>query len=562
MRAHWWTRLSVQVTVVITVATAVGGVMFLWLVLRSQQRLLMDQTVRNAAFFSDTLLNSLEQQMLRNERAELIAALTAVAKQPLMGELRLFDASGRTAFSNREGETGRIADMKEPTCVACHGSNERPDELNVRERSRVIQNGRGRMLATVTPIYNRATCVSSGCHAPPEQQRVLGVLEVGVSLNDVDATLGALQRTTAAAGLLTIVGVAIVAIAFTRRQLVRPIANLADGINRVKLGELKEQVEAQGSGEIADLAHAFNDMEAALLDVRRQRLALLDSLEQQVHERTAALEKAQDRMLHTEKMSSLGRLAASIAHEINNPLAGILTYAKLLVRTLEAGSPDDAGRAKLVRHLKLVEQETRRCTAIVRQLLDFARERPLEGTDFDLNTAVAEALGLLRHQIELQNLTLEVHSGTLPAVHADYGQIRQALLNVLINACDALPAEGVLRVSTRAVGGSVEVRVEDTGVGIPPENVKRVFDPFFTTKTKGTGLGLSVVYGIVERHGGSLRLESTVGVGTIVTLVLPLADAPASVPGTQSGAAHNRAAVEDECPSVSPGLAKAPSQTG
>jgi two-component system NtrC family sensor kinase len=353
-------------------------------------------------------------------------------------------------------------------------------------------------------------------------------LEVGVSLADVDATLGALQRTTAAAGLFTIVGVAIVAIAFTRRQLVRPIAKLADRVNRVKLGELKEQVEVQGSGEIADLAHAFNDMEAALLDVRRQRLALLDSLEKQVRERTAALEKAQDRMLHTEKMSSLGRLAASIAHEINNPLAGILTYAKLLVRTLEAGSPDDEGRAKLIRHLKLVEQETRRCTAIVRQLLDFARERPLEGTDFDLNTAVAEALGLLRHQIELQNLTLEVDSGTLPPVHADYGQIRQALLNVLINACDALPAKGVLRVSTRAEGGSVEVRVEDTGIGIPKENVTRVFDPFFTTKTKGTGLGLSVVYGIVERHGGSLRLESTVGVGTIVTLVLPLADAPAA----------------------------------
>jgi two-component system NtrC family sensor kinase len=385
------------------------------------------------------------------------------------------------------------------------------------------------------------------------------VLEVGVSLNDVDATLGALQRTTAAAGLLTIVGVAIVAIAFTRRQLVGPIAKLADGVNRVKLGELKEQVEVQGSGEIADLAHAFNDMEAALLDIRRQRLALLESLEKQVQERTAALEKAQDRMLHTEKMSSLGRLAASIAHEINNPLAGILTYAKLLVRTLEAGSPDDEVRAKLIRHLKLVEQETRRCTAIVRQLLDFARERPLEGTDFDLNTAVAEALGLLRHQIELQNLTLEVDSGALPPVHADYGQIRQALLNVLINACDATPARGLLRVSTRAAEGSVEVRIEDTGIGIPPENVKRVFDPFFTTKTKGTGLGLSVVYGIVERHGGSLRLESTVGVGTTVTIVLPLADAPAAA-ADASGDERGGGAVEAECPSVSSGSAKAPSR--
>jgi two-component system NtrC family sensor kinase len=561
MRSRWWTRLSVQVTAVITVATAVGGLIFVWLVLRSQQRLMMDQTVRNAAFFSDTLLNSLERQMLRNERAELMAALTAVSNEPLMRELRLFDANGRTAFSSRAGEAGRIANMKEATCVACHGTAQRPAVLNASERSRVVTSPAGRMLATVTPIYNREQCAASGCHAPPAQQRVLGLLEVGVSLGDVDTTLSALQRTTAAAGLLTIVGVAVTAIAFTRRQLVRPIAKLAEGVDRVKAGELKEPVDIYGSGEVADLAHAFNDMEAALLDIRRQRQALLENLENQVRERTAALEKAQERMLHTEKMSSLGRLAASIAHEINNPLAGILTYAKLLVRTLEQGTPDEAARQKLIRSLKLVEQETRRCTAIVRGLLDFARERPIESTEFDLNAAVAEALGLLRHQIELQNVTLEVDSGTLPPVQADFGQIRQALLNILINGCDAMPGGGTLRVSTRAAGGSVEVRIEDTGTGIPPENLKKVFDPFFTTKTKGTGLGLSVVYGIVERHGGSLRLDSTVGKGTVMTLALPVAETAAARP--EGGSPVERSAgAEAECPSVSPGLAKAPSQSG
>jgi two-component system NtrC family sensor kinase len=553
MRSRWWTRLSVQVTAVITLATAVGGLVFVWLVLRSQQRLLMDQTVRNAAFFSDTLLNSLERQMLRNERAELMAALTAVANQPMMRELRLFDAAGRTAFSSRGEETGRIADMKEATCVACHGTAQRPAVLNAKERSRLVPNHAGRMLATVTPIYNRTECAASGCHAPPSEQRVLGLLEVGVSLSDVDATLGALQRTTAAAGLLTILGVAVVAILFTRRQLVRPIARLAEGVDRVKLGQLKDPVDIQGSGEVADLALAFNDMKAALLDVRRQRQALLDSLETQVRERTAALEKAQERMVQTEKLSSLGRLAASIAHEINNPLAGILTYAKLLVRTLEERSPDDATREKLIRHLKLVEQETRRCTAIVRGLLDFARERPLETTEFDLNAAVAEALGLLRHQMELQNITLEVESGKLPLVSADFGQIRQALLNILINACDAMPGAGVLRVSTRAAGDTVEVRIQDTGTGIPPENVKKVFDPFFTTKTKGTGLGLSVVYGIVERHGGTLRLESAVGVGTTMTLVLPAAGSLEALP--------EPGRPEAACQSALPGLAKDTSPT-
>ena len=258
--ARWWSRLSVKVTAVITLATTIGGSVFLWLVLRSQRQLLMDQTVRNAAFLSDTLLSSLDRHMLRNERTELVAALTAVANQPLMSELRLFDSNGRTAFSNREGEGGRVADKREPTCAACHHTSGTPAALDARERSRVITaGGSGRILATVTPVYNRPTCSSTSCHAHPSEQRVLGVLEVGMSLDQVDGTLAALQRTTALVGLLTIAGLAITAIVFTSRKVVRPIEQLASGVNRVKLGQLKEPVPVLGTGEIAELAAAFND---------------------------------------------------------------------------------------------------------------------------------------------------------------------------------------------------------------------------------------------------------------------------------------------------------------
>ena len=547
--ARWWSRLSVKVTAVITLATTIGGSVFLWLVLRQQRQLLMDQTVRNAAFLSDTLLSSLERHMLRNERTELVAALSAVSNQPLMSELRLFDSNGRTAFSNRPQESGRVADKREATCAACHHTPGTPPALDARERSRVIATGGGaRILATVTPVYNRTACSSTPCHAHPPEQRVLGVLEVGMSLAQVDGTLASLQRTTAIVGLMTITGLAITAILFTRRELVHPIEQLNSGVNRVKAGELKKQVPVIGTGEIAELAEAFNEMEGALLEVRRQRQALLDSLERQVGERTAALERAQERLVQTEKLSSLGRLAASVAHEINNPLAGILTFAKLLVRSLEEGPPDDAARAKQVKNLKLIEQETKRCTAIVRGLLDFARERPLDLAATDVNVAVGEALFLVRNQVALQNITLAHTSGTLPSIQADGGQIRQALLNIVINACDAMPGGGTLTVATApSPDGGVEVRISDTGVGIAPEHLKKVLDPFFTTKEKGTGLGLSVVYGIVERHGGSLKIDSQVGSGTTVTITLPPAHAQAA---------------EATCPSSSPGLVKVPSLTG
>jgi two-component system NtrC family sensor kinase len=483
----------------------------------------MDETIRSAAFLSDTLLNSLQRHMLRNERTELLESLQTVASQPLMSELRLFDRLGKNHFSMDSKEIGRVVDKRERTCAACHESGQQvPRALGVEERSRVLDiPGNGRVLVTVTPIYNRASCSEASCHAHPGEQRVLGILEVGVSLAHADATLASLQRRTAGVALVVILGLAVTSIVFTHRTVVRPVAQLAKGLDRVAAGDLKQPVPVTGSGEIAELAGAFNEMEATLADVRRQRLALLGSLEQQVQDRTAALERAQERLVHTEKLSALGRLSASIAHEINNPLMGILTYAKLIIRTLEDGAPDDRARGKLVGHLKLVERETQRCTAIVRNLLDFARERRLKLTDVDVNDAIGEALSLIQHQVALQNIRLEKALETVPLMRADFGQIRQALLNVVINACDAMPHGGTLRVTSKAPDAEhILITVQDTGPGIAPEHLKKVFDPFFTTREKGNGLGLSVVYGIVERHSGTLHIDSQVGQGTTVRMQL------------------------------------------
>ena len=198
------------------------------------------------------------------------------------------------------------------------------------------------------------------------------------------------------------------------------------------------------------LESSFNEMGTALEATRGERDALLAGLEQQVRERTAALERAQERLIQTEKLSSLGRLSASIAHEINNPLAGILTTAKLLIRTI-GDAPTTRRRTWMVRQLGLVQRETERCTAIVRNLLGFARERPLTLTDADVNVALDEALFLVQNQFALQNITLERDLAPVPPVRADFGQLRQAFANIVINACDAMPQGGPLRVRTRAL---------------------------------------------------------------------------------------------------------------
>jgi two-component system NtrC family sensor kinase len=248
----------------------------------------------------------------------------------------------------------------------------------------------------------------------------------------------------------------------------------------------------------------------------------MHGLERQVQDRTAALRAAQDQLVRTEKLTSLGKLSASIAHEINNPLAGILTFAKLIVRTLEAGAPDDATRRSLVKHLLLVERETERCSAIVRSLLDFARERPLALKDLNLNAVVDEAVQLLANQVQIQGVALEKRLGSIPLVEGDFGQLRQACVNVIMNACDAMAHGGRLAIESAVVEGGrwVEVSFKDSGPGIPPDQLSKIFDPFFTTKERGTGLGLSVVYGIVERHGGKIEIQTEVGKGTRVVLRL------------------------------------------
>ncbi len=324
-------------------------------------------------------------------------------------------------------------------------------------------------------------------------------------------------------GLLSGGILAVVAVVFMKRSVVSPVAAMLEGTRRVARLDLEQRIPVHRSDELGQLAASFNAMTSSLSQSRQALSDANANLERQVEERTEALRQTQAQLVQSEKLSSLGRLAASVAHEINNPLAGILTYAKLLIRMIDENDPVEKLRAAGAKQLRLIQRETERCSAIVRNLLDFARQRPLTLKDVDLNAAIEDALQLLSNQMAIHGITLERRLGQVPAVHADIGQLRQALVNIVMNGCEAMTRGGTLTVTSRpsTSGREVEVAVADTGVGIPPDHLSKIVDPFFTTKEKGTGLGLSVVYGIVERHGGRLDISSVVGQGTVVTIRLP-----------------------------------------
>jgi two-component system NtrC family sensor kinase len=226
-------------------------------------------------------------------------------------------------------------------------------------------------------------------------------------------------------------------------------------------------------------------------------------------------------------LASLGKLSASIAHEINNPLAGILTFSKLLVRDLEHEPVEADTRDEALKRLKLIQRETERCSVIVRNLLDFARQRPLDLREIDVFAVLEESVHLVAHQAEMQGLTLDNTFGGHPTVKADFGRLRQAFVNVLVNAIEASSRGGTIRIASEGTDASGEtvIAISDTGSGIDAAHLHRIFDPFFTTKEKGTGLGLSVVYGIIENLGGKFEIASRAGEGTTVRIRLPLVPA-------------------------------------
>jgi two-component system NtrC family sensor kinase len=521
---RWWNRLSFRLTAVIAAGTlaVMGTAAFLFL--RSQQRQIVAEVVRGAVLVSDTVKNATYHDMLADRRENAYQSMQAMSLSGGIERVRIFNKEGRVTFSTIASETGSMVDTRAEACYQCHEAGKPLERLGKDERHRIYQLGDHRVLAMITPIYNEPACSNADCHAHPASKRVLGVIDVGLSLREIDSDVARIPQQSAGIAGVSILLVGLVVAYLTHRTVVRPVTRLVDATQKLAAGDFTRDVRAGTSGELGALEQSFNEMIDILGKARADRLQLLRSLEQQVEDRTAALKKAQDQLVQTEKLSSLGRLAASVAHEINNPLAGIITYAKLMVRMLETEHVDEQTRTTCVRNLKLVQRESERCTAIVRNLLEFARQRPLALKDVDVAAVLDEALMLVGHQAKLQGVTIDRHVAAMPTISADFGQLRQAFVNIILNACEAMADGGRLTIRARPSEdrAALEFEFEDTGTGIPPDELAKVFDPFFTTKEKGTGLGLSVVYGIVERHGGTIAARSELGAGTTFTIRLPV----------------------------------------
>jgi len=316
---------------------------------------------------------------------------------------------------------------------------------------------------------------------------------------------------------IAILGVilALLIVVFVTSRITKPLKHLVFATEKIAQGDLAYEVPVASGDELGNLATSFNKMTKALKSSNEEILKRSKELEKANKE----LRETQAQLIQTEKLSSLGRLAAGVAHELNNPLTGVMTFSHLLLRSAK----DEATR----KDLEIIVRETTRCKQIIKGILDFARETPPERKLCQINDVIEKTLSILEHQSLFHNIQIERNlDERIPQIWIDENQIEQVLMNIALNAAEAMNGQGGLSFSDslNQRGDFVEVRVVDTGAGIPEENLNKIFDPFFTTKDpqKGTGLGLSVSYGIIQKHHGDILVESEVGKGTTFIIKLPV----------------------------------------
>jgi two-component system NtrC family sensor kinase len=498
-----------------------------YLNVRLHRRHLEQNTLLAAERIGDVIKQGTTDYMLRNDREGLYRSIQTMAREPGIEKIRIFDQEGRITYTTNSAEQNHVVDKTAEACYACHTQSQPLARLNRPDRFRIYRNAAGtRVLGIITPIENQSACTNASCHAHPAGQQILGVLDTNLSLAKADVQLAESSRRMIVYTGCALLLIAVLSWFFVWQVVGGPVKALERGTERLAAGDLGYQIDVRSKDEIGELAQSFNAMSNQLKAEHNENVAWTRTLEQRVEQKTRELKRAHEHALHTEKMASIGKMAAVLAHEINNPLSGILTYAKLLRKWIDNEDSGKSHRKDIDDSLDLIASESRRCGDLVKNLLTFSRTTPINLQPTNLNQVIDRALRLIQHQLDLGGIQVQPElDPELPLITCDGAQIEQVLLALMMNALDAMPQGGNLWVTTRLnrENGSFQITVRDDGCGIPSEILPHLFEPFLTTKEtgRGVGLGLAISRSILERHNGNIEVNSEVGRGTIFTVTLP-----------------------------------------
>ncbi|MEI6173430.1 MAG: ATP-binding protein [Bacteroidota bacterium] len=524
-----------RVVLIITVLSVFLFVSFT-IIFRSVNENYLNTVIRQSGTNIGSIVEgALYYSMLENDKSALQYTLDVINTLPGIDEVNMYDSEDNLVYSSISSDTSNR--HSDPNCLSCHTDirslfpekNKSYKIIDVDSDCKMNQNdNRSRHLLIKSPILNEKSCYLSSCHAHKATDTLLGSLVIKIPLEDLDAAVIKSYTEFFLLAIFTTLLLAIFLIFFTRRKIKDPLNALVKVSIAVANGDKSTRVEIKPNqlDDMRMVSQAFNDMLDNLQTATNELENWSQQLEYKVRKKTEELGAAQHELMHVERLASLGKLSSSVAHEINNPLSGILIYTKLLYKQMSNPELYASKRDSMLKHLKLIENETKRCGDIVKGLLDFSRKDQNDFEPKHLHDILQETYELMTHPIKIANITfLTDFAAHSDLINCSPNQIKQACVAMLVNASEAALENGEIVIRTKNPNeDTIVFEIYDNGLGIPPEDIPHIFEPFFSTKqdVSGIGLGLAIVHGIIQNHKGKIQVRSELGNGTTLSVTLPL----------------------------------------
>lgn len=529
--------LAGKLIIAVGILMTVGSLLFGYIFVSYEEKIMMSNLINYASSKAELIKRGIFYGMLIAHREIVEQTVNVIGTGPDIMSIAIYDKTGKIIYSSDKKSVGQVIGKDSLSCRICHADS-KPSEVILKDQNWMItkDHNKGKSLKFVLPIYNEPPCYTATCHRHPKNQRVLGVLETDLSTASVDRTIRQNRLGTILFGglFVSIISVSLCIILYN--FVSKPISLLEEGMKRIAQGDLDYEIKINTSDEMGLLARTFNNMTKDIKRYKENMENWTKALEEEIQKKTTEIMKAHEQLINAEKLASLGRMAAGVAHELNSPLTGIVTFAHLMLKRIPPENKQDR------EDLEIIIEQANRCSKIIKGLLGFSRKATAERVEINMNTLLDSTIAMVRNQAKFHNIKIVLNfDESLPLVHVDPNQMQQIFLNMLINAADAMNERGQITIATRTVVGQeetpwfkmghpqegkkfIEIEFTDTGPGIPEEYMGKIFEPFFTTKPvgKGTGLGLAVSYGIIKRHGGNITVRSEPGKGASFFIRLPV----------------------------------------
>ncbi|MBF0516315.1 MAG: HAMP domain-containing protein [Nitrospirae bacterium] len=516
--------VNIKIILSLSALLVVGALIFWYKFIFRTNEEILNKATEEAVYTIEIVRNSIRYNMMLNHGEVIQNILENTSSAIPHTAIRVIDHKGNIRFSSDKNDLGKSIPADSLICKECHVID---SKITLKDTGRnyfiTDMGSRGRVLKSFIPVKNEPSCSSAACHVHTPDAPINGIIEAEFSMSQLDKKFRDKTLDVAILGVIFLALIAVTLYLLLLRFVTKPVVLISEGIKMVTRGYYGHTIDVRAKDEVGSLGHDYNDMTKELKAGRNELEDKTRALSEIMEQKAIEVRKTQKQYMYTEKLASLGRMAASVAHELNSPLTGIIVFARLMAKRISLDNKADQD------DLKVIVEQAEKCSNIIAVLLGYSRTIPSDNLSMYVNKAIDNALNILKNQSKFYNVVVEKDfDPMLPRIQGDQSQIEQVFINLLINASDAMNNKGKIIIRTRTftedTNEMVEIEFTDSGPGIPVDYLDKIFEPFYTTKPegKGTGLGLAVSKGIVQNSGGRIFVKSKTGEGASFFIHLPV----------------------------------------